>query len=322
MRSDQPSIRKLVEDSVSKAAKHLRAIYAFVLRFRTNLARETIRARVYEAVADGHLRRIAEGVYLAKRGPASLLLVEGDARDVLKKWESNSIDLILTDPPYDLGTRKHALTGTTRPHRGRGRSYEQWDLDAETLQEMFRVLRKDREWNTLNERRRESGDYPRGGGALLLFSPPIARSTWPHIRSLIELAERLGFVFYGTITWDQVDKGMGYDCGRNQKNEILFFTAANRNGLLWDLGLSNVIRFQRIRRRAGEHEAQKPTALFLRIIAALTKPGDVLADFFVGRGRWVLATVESGRHVIAVERDGEWIKRIRNDFVHESLDVR
>lgn len=307
-------IRRLVEDAVTDSPKHLQSIYSFVLKFREGVAKETIRARVYEALEKGRITRVAPGVYFARSGPGTLLLVEGDAREVLARWDSDSIDAIVTDPPYNLGTRQHTATGTTRPHKGQGRTYDQWDLDEATLREMFRVLRKDKAWNSLKK-----GKESRGGGALLLFAPPITRSTWPHFRALIELAERLGFVFYGTITWDHEIKGMGYDCGRNQKNELLLLSAGSRGGLLWDLGLPNILRYRRHARRTGEHEAEKPVGLFLRLVKALTCPGDVVADFFVGRGKWIPAVLQSGRHVMAVERNPKWIARIASDLAQASL---
>lgn len=314
MPSTRETVRRHVEKAVADEPKHLKSIYAFVARLRPGTAAETVRARVYEAMEEGSIRRLAPGVYFARSGPATLVLVEGDAKEALARLDDESIDAIITDPPYDLGTAKHARTGTTRPHKGQGRTYKQWDLDADTLSQMFRVLRKDKTWNTINPRRRKSGDFPRGGGAMLLFAPPISRSTWPHIRNLIDLAEELGFVFYGSLTWDQVRKGMGYDCGRNQRNELLFFTAGPRNGLLWDLALPNVIRERRLERRRDEHEAEKPVQLFVRLVRALTRQGDVVADPFVGRGRWIRPVLAEGRHVVAIDRDPKWVERISGEI--------
>lgn len=299
--------------ATSSEPSHLRAIYDFVLRFRPSTAKETVRARVYEAVSKGILRRVAEGVYFAQSGPATLLLVEGDARNILPSLDSESIDAIVTDPPYDLGTRQHTATGTTRPHKGKGRTYPQWDLDKTTLSEMFRVLRKEKVWNGLRGRKAS------GGGALLLFVPPLTRSSWKHIVRLIHLAEELGFTFYGSLVWDHEIMGMGYDCGRNRRNEILFFTAGPRNGLLWDLGMPNILRHRRLSRRDGEHEAEKPVSLIVQLVRAVTKRGDVVADFFVGRGRWINQILSEGRHVVASDISPRWIGRIRQDFSQSML---
>lgn len=299
--SPKESIREEIERFLRSHARALSRIYSFVHRFRPAVAEETIRARVYEAVEKGTVRRVARGVYVARDGPATLLLVEGDARDVLHSLEDGAVDAIITDPPYDLGTRQHAMTGSTRPHMGKGRTYEQWDLDRSTLLDMFRVLSRDKSWNTLSKAKRRDSKFPTGGGALVLFVPPITRNTWTHIRNLVDLAQELGFVFQGTITWDHEIMGMGYDCGRNRKNELLFFTAGPRRGVLWDLSLPNVLRYKRTVRRDGEHEAEKPIALFTRFVEALTRPGDIVADFFVGRGRWNFAP-SSGRSPTSTNR--------------------
>ena len=149
------------------------------------------------------------------------------------------------------------------------------------------------------------------------LSPSLNRTTYPHIKELIDLAESVGFVFYGTITWDKEVMGMGYHCGRDQKMEILVFTAGERNGVFWDLSLPNVLNAKRLRRKcapdAVEHEAEKPAELWLRLAAALTKAGDIVADFHVGRGRWIKQMLQSGRHVVAGDIDGSWPDRIATE---------
>lgn len=147
----------LVEEACEKCPEPLPMIYNFVQRFRAEVAEETIRARVYEAVGDGRVVRIARGVYFARSGPAQLLMVEGSAWDVLSKLGDDCVDALVTDPPGKFG-RQWAGQGTTRPHSKLGRrTYAQRELDVEFLRQAFRILRKSREWNTLSRVRRASG---------------------------------------------------------------------------------------------------------------------------------------------------------------------
>lgn len=53
--------------------------------------------------------------------------------------------------------------------------------------------------------------------------------------------------------------------------------------------------------RSPEHPTMKPTALFARLIANSTKPGDIVLDPFAGSGTTALAAEHQGRRSILVE---------------------
>ncbi len=135
----------------------LRSIYDFVHNWRPEVPEHSVRARLHEAVEEGTLTRVAEGVYFAHHGDAQMLLVEGDAWEVMKRLDEDSVDLLLSDVPGKFG-RDWAGTGTTRPHRLLGgRTYEQPELDADFFREAFRILKKNREWNTLSPEKKAGG---------------------------------------------------------------------------------------------------------------------------------------------------------------------
>ena len=53
----------------------------------------------------------------------------------------------------------------------------------------------------------------------------------------------------------------------------------------------------------GKHPCEKPAAMMEDIINASSRPGDVLADFFMGSGSFVKAAIKLGRIVTGVELD-------------------
>lgn len=53
----------------------------------------------------------------------------------------------------------------------------------------------------------------------------------------------------------------------------------------------------------GKHPCEKPAAMMEDIINASSRPGDVLADFFMGSGSFVKAAIKLGRSVTGVELD-------------------
>jgi len=319
------SIQDLTIEACKDAPKALKPIYEFVKTYRPETAEETIRARIYEAIEQGKIARVARGIYFARSGPAQLLLVEGDAWDVLKQLEENSIDALITDPPGKFG-RDWAGMGTTRPHaRLGGRTYQQPELDEEFLREAFRVLDKAKEWNTLSKAKRESGDFPRGGAACLIRVPIENRTTRPHIEKLIELAASVGFVYYGEFIVVLDKLGMGYDAGRDKGAKWLLLHAGRRNGVLWDLSVPNIVHSRRVRNPCSEdavaHEAEKDPVEFTELIKAVTREGDVVLDPFCGRARWAKEVLSMKRHVIASDIDGKWLDRIASEDFGFSCDV-
>jgi len=255
-----------------------------------------------------------------------MLLIEGDAWDVMKKLDDSSIDLLLSDIPGRFG-REWAGTGTTRPHRLLGgRTYEQPELDSDFFKEAFRILRKDKEWNTLNAEKKAKGDLPKGGAACVIRVPLENRTTRSSIQSMIKLAESLGFVYYGEILVALDVIGMGYDAGRDLGAKWLVFHAGERSGVLWDLSATNVIDAKRIRNPAklgfAKHEAEKDPIEFISIIKAYSRRGDVVADFFCGVAKWAERTLELGRHLVLSDKSRRWVESVAADVSRKagSLD--
>ena len=71
------------------------------------------------------------------------MILKGDCLEILKTIESESVDIVFTSPPYNLGNGHH--TGNKR-HKAYNddmpeNEYQQWQIDV--LNECFRVLKSD-----------------------------------------------------------------------------------------------------------------------------------------------------------------------------------
>ena len=107
----------------------------------------------------------------------------------MPKVADNSVDCIITDHPFKLGTDTWVGMGTTRPHAKMGeRTYPSGTSMKQWLRDAFRILRKDKEWNTINKERKLAGDWPsRRGRVRPLCTQPNeddlptsgSSSTWP-----------------------------------------------------------------------------------------------------------------------------------------------
>ena len=68
---------------------------------------------------------------------------------------------------------------------------------------------------------------------------------------------------------------------------------------------TNVWTYPAVQSYPGKHPCEKPLAMMLDIVAASTRPGDVVADFFMGSGATIKAAIQLGRQAIGVELEEE-----------------
>ncbi|MDS1578706.1 site-specific DNA-methyltransferase, partial [Escherichia coli] len=55
----------------------------------------------------------------------------------------------------------------------------------------------------------------------------------------------------------------------------------------------------------GKHPCEKPADMLRQIITASSRPGDVVADFFMGSGSTIKAALSLGRRAMGVELETE-----------------
>lgn len=72
-----------------------------------------------------------------------------------------------------------------------------------------------------------------------------------------------------------------------------------------DVPYTDVWQFPPVQYYPGKHPCEKPAALMEHIIKSSTRPGDVVADFFMGSGSTVKAALKLGRKAIGVELEEE-----------------
>ena len=72
-----------------------------------------------------------------------------------------------------------------------------------------------------------------------------------------------------------------------------------------DVPYTDVWEFPPVPYYAGKHVCEKPSAMMEHIITSSSRPGDVVADFFMGSGSTVKAAIKLGRKAIGVELEEE-----------------
>jgi site-specific DNA-methyltransferase (adenine-specific) len=194
-------------------------------------------------------------------------LHQEDAVNWLSRLPSGSVDLIITDPPYE-SLEKHRAIGTTTRLKQSKASSNQWfeifpnDRFSELFTQVYRVLARD------------SHFYMFCDAETMFIAKP--------------LAEAAGFRFWKPLVWDKVSIGMGYHY-RARHEFILFFEKGKRR--LKDLGVADVLTAKRVHRG---YPTEKPVELLKTLVMQSAEPGQVVADPFMGSGSTGVAAIQHG----------------------------
>ncbi|MGZ6126319.1 MAG: DNA-methyltransferase [Myxococcales bacterium] len=198
-------------------------------------------------------------------------VVVSDAFDLLRGLAPESVDLVVTDPPYE-SLQIHRARGTTTRLTTNWFSTVANERLPELLREVFRVLRPDRHFYLFcDEVTADVIKQQQGVGAARL--PNGARKC------------SCGFVYWKEIVWakttldgTRIRGGTGYHY-RAASERILFFEKGKR--ALNDLGIPDVLMAP----RAGvPGPAVKPGAIVRTLIAQSTTEGELVLDPFCGSG--------------------------------------
>lgn len=209
-------------------------------------------------------------------------LTRGDAVAWLRTLPDESIDLVVTDPPYESLEKHRAIGTTTRLKHSKASSNDWFEIFpnsrfGELFAEVFRVLKKNAHF--------------------YLFCDPETMFVAKPI------AEEAGFKFWKPLIFDKVQIGMGYHY-RARYECILFFEKGKRK--LNDLGIADIITHPRVR---NGYPAEKPAPVASVLIGQSTEPGALVIDPFMGSGSTGVAAVGLGRNFMG------------NDLCEEAVQI-
>ena len=226
-------------------------------------------------------------------------LYEGDCLDILPAMPRQSVDAIITDPPYSSGglhkaarsrdpVKKYVQTSTRRFYL----TFSGDHMDQRSWQ--FWMLL----WL------RHAVQLLKPGGRFYMFID------WRQLPSATDLVQAAGITWRGIIPWD---KGRGTRAPhtgyhRHQCEYVIF-------GTLGDVGradgrgpfegcLQCSVPSNKL------HPTEKPVAILRELVRAVP-PGGVVLDPFAGSGSTLVAAVSEGYRAIGIEREPEYCEIIR-----------
>lgn len=225
-----------------------------------------------------------------------LTVICGNAIDELKKIPSQSIRLIVTDPPYNL-------------NKDYGNNRDKLEFED--------YLTFSREW--LTEAKRVLTD----DGTIYVF---MGMRYISYIYSILE--QELGMTFNSWITWFYT-QGIGKTKGFSPRHDDILMFTKHPKKFVFNLdeirvpqkfyrsvnnmrgsNPSNVWEFSHMHycnKNRKQHPTQKPEGLFERMILASSNPGDYVLDPFVGSGTALRVCQQTNRNGIGIDINPEYI---------------
>ena len=207
-------------------------------------------------------------------------IYNGDCLEAMKAIPSGSVDLVLTDPPYNIARDNNFDT------MGRaGIDFGEWDKNADIftfMNEVFRVLNKN--------------------GSFIVFND------WKNLDDIVKYAEKLGFV-----TKDMLRLEKSNPMPRNRDRRYItdfecaiWFTMPHAK---WCFNRQDPA-YQRPKFLCpidkGPHPTQKSLKLMQELVKIHSNEGDVILDCFAGSGTTLLAAKNLNRQFIGIEKEKEY----------------
>lgn len=210
-----------------------------------------------------------------------------DAVEWLKTIPDASVDLLITDPPYESLEKHRSIGTTTRLKKSNGSSNEWFSIFPNTrfpelIEQIYRVLKKNSHFYLFCDQE-----------TMFVIKP---------------IAESLGFKFWKPIVWDKRAIGMGYHY-RARYEFILFFEKGKRK--LKDLGMPDVLEEKRVWRG---YPTEKPVPLIEKLIQQSSNENDLVIDPFFGSGSALIASYNLGRR-----SEGCDISQSAHDFLADRV---
>ena len=221
-----------------------------------------------------------------------------DYRDFLASTDADSIDLVLTDPPYTISRKTGFTSVVNGVHRfAVSMDFGAWDavqIDLDVMAAAFyRVLR-------------------RGGTAIVWYD------LWK-IGELKSAMEGAGFKMLRQIIWQKtnpVPLNMKATYLSNSREIALVGVKGGKPTFNseYDIGVYS----HPIPRHNGHrvHPTQKPLRLFIELIEKHSNPGDLVLDPFLGGGTTAVAAQSTLRHFAGCDIDPKYAQVSRQRLIN------
>ncbi len=226
---------------------------------------------------------------------AGVRLYNGEALGLLRAVPSDSIDAVITDPPYSSGgaTRSDRNQPVAAKYVHGGVKVERCGFSGDN-----RDVRSWLYWCALWIS--ECLRITKPSGYFLMFSD------WRQIALAMDAIQIGGFVLRGIVPWDKTEGSRGPHTGyfRHQCEYVVWGTRGPSAPASWGGPWPGYIRCA-VRQSDKHHITGKPTPVMKQLVQCCP-PGGVVLDPFAGSGTTLVAASSEGRRAIGFEQSAEY----------------
>ena len=243
-------------------------------------------------------------------------IICGDAIEELKKLKANTVDLIITDPPYNL-------------NKDYGKNSDKFEFDE--------YIEFSRQWLT------QASRVLKKNGTIYVF---MGMRYISYLYSILE--KELGLYFNSWITWFYT-QGIGKTKGFSPRHDDILMFTKDKKDFVFELDSirvpqkyyrainnmrganpGNVWEFSHVHycnKNRKLHPTQKPEGLYERMILVSSKKGALVLDPFVGSGTAARVCQQLDRKCIGIDINQNYIKmtteRLKEPFIaFDSVDEK
>lgn len=226
------------------------------------------------------------------------MIIFGNCYDKIKDIDDESINAIITDPPYQISRKSGYTNGKLSKYKTHTIDFGEWDkikIDYALLfKEFYRVLKP--------------------SGTLLIFY-----DLWK-CNELKEFAEKCKFKQPRACQWIKTNPVPINSKINYLSNAIeFFFTFVKGSNPTYHSEYDNGVYSYPIchGKERLKHPTQKPLQLMEDIVLKHTNKGDVVLDVFAGTGTTGIACMRNDRECIMIENNKDYydlaVKRLKDE---------
>lgn len=205
-------------------------------------------------------------------------VITGDCMSVLRDMATESIDMVITDPPYGIDYQSHRKEKARRIEKiaNDKAPFIWWIYDA------ARILKR--------------------GGGVLCFT------RWDVQQVFIDALRLAGLTVKSVIVWDKKTHGMGDLKGSFAPRCEAIIFASKGHYEFPGKRPDDLISCAKVANQSLAHPNEKPVALLEQLIEATTVPGALILDPFAGSGSTLVAATKKCRQYVGIEIDEQYSK--------------